>query len=151
MKKLFLLSLLVGLMPLCSVAQDDMYFSAKKDKATKKIEAKINDTPAYYSGSKRDVDEYNRRGLNSYYQNIEDSASADVIDFYGNTPDSIYGTKSKKNISRFSGYDDDDDYSYYRRMRWFDDDFFWAYDPWYWDDPWFRSYYGYYGPYYGYG
>ena len=151
MKKFFLLSLLVGLMPLCSIAQDDMYFSSKKDKAARRTEVKQTDIPAYYSGSKRDIDEYNRRGLNSYYQNIGDSASSDVIDFYGNTPDSIYGAKSKKNIGSFSDYDDDDDYSYYRRMRWLDDDFFWAYDPWYWDDPWYRSYYGYYGPYYGYG
>lgn len=149
MKKFVLLTLMVGMMPFVANAQDDMYFSPKKDKAESKTE-KLNKCPVYYSGINRDVDEYNRRNFNSYYQSIGDSTS-DVIDFSGNVPDSVYvKSKADRNFGKYDGYNEDDDYSYYRRLHRFDDDFFWAYDPWFFDDPWYRSYYGYYGPYYSY-
>lgn len=146
MKKLVLLSLLVGIMPVSASAQDDMYFSPKKDRAQKQAQVKNEDIPAYYSGSSRDVDEYNRRGLGSYYQVIgNDTTASDVIDFYGTTPDSLYTGKKGKVKNRRYDYDDDDyGYAYSRRMRYFDD-FFWYDDPWLYGYPYYGPYYGYYG------
>lgn len=146
MKNLFLLTLMVGFMPLCAGAQDDMYFSPKKDKTAKPVADKA-EQPACHSGSSRDVDEYNRHKFDAYYQDINDSTSADIIDFDGSTPDSVYCSPKTRVYGQFDGYDDD---RYYHRMRRFDDDFLWTYDPWLYDDPWYRSYYGYYGPYYSY-
>lgn len=156
MNKLFLLSLAIGLTPLCVNAQDDMYFTPKKDKTINKTAAYHNPRPVYHSGSDRDVDEYNRRGFSSSYTSIDDTLAADAIDFDGNTPDSLYvakqkGKYSKGRYGKYHEYSDDEDYDYYWRARRFDDDFFWTYDPWYYDDPWYRSYYGYYGSYYTFG
>lgn len=144
MKRTVLLSLLFGILPFVANAQDDMYFSPKKNKTENKLSAKQNDYSAYYGGSNRDVDEYNRRHLGSYYQNIGNDSTLDVIDFNGNTPDSIYiGKKGKRSYNQYDYDDDAYDYVYSRRMRWFDD--FW------YDDPWLYGYgYPYYGPYYGY-
>lgn len=152
MKKFVLLSLLVGILPLCANAQDDMYFSPKKDKAERMKAVKPADIPAYYSGSNRSVDDYNRRRFSSSWQQIGDSVANDAIDFYGGTPDSLYGKAVQQQGSDYYGAADDD-YAYYRRMRRFDDDFFWRYDPWFYDDPWYYSpYYAWhYGPYYGWG
>lgn len=150
MRKFVLLSLLVSILPLSAIAQDDMYFSPKKDKAEKHVEVSSVDRSGYYIGSNRSVDEYNRHGLSSRYQIIgNDTTASDVIDFYGNTPDSAY--VGKKNIVKYGKdgyYDDDNDYSYARRMRYFDD-FFWYDDPWLYGYPYYGPYYGYYG--YGWG
>ena len=153
MNKFFLLSLAIGFAPLCANAQDDMYFMPKKDKTAAKADAYYNQRRVYHSGSYRDVDEYNRRGFSSSYTFIGDTLASDAIDFYGNTPDSLYVAKQKGKYSKgkYYGYVADDDCDYYWRARRFDDDFFWAYDPWFYDDPWYRSYYGYYGPYYSFG
>ena len=60
MKKLFFLLAMLGAMPFALHAQDDMYFTPTKvDKNAPQTDW---DAPAYYSGSDRDVDEYNRRG-----------------------------------------------------------------------------------------
>ena len=65
MKKLLLISLLIGAMPLAMMAQDDdLYFVAKKKKAT--TTELVTDRygmpkDTYYAGSDRNVDEYNRR------------------------------------------------------------------------------------------
>ncbi len=144
MRRLVLFSLLVSILPVASNAQDDMYFSPKKNKVEKKAKVGYNDSPTYYSGSNRSVDEYNRRGYGSYYHELDDdSIGNDIIDFYGSVPDSTCmgkGNISKRNYE----YDDDDyDYAYSRRMRYFDD-FFW------YDDPWLYGY-SYYGPYYSFG
>ena len=77
MKKLFLLLAFVGVLPLSALAQDDVYFTP-----TKSVSKSSSDkAPAYYSGSNRSVDEYNRRGrLKSYYQKIgADSYGNDIV------------------------------------------------------------------------
>ena len=89
------LSVLMGAMPLTMAAQDDdLYFTPKKSSkdAPVKIDRDVYDRPAYYCGSPRNVDEYNRRGkLKSYYQKIgTDSLGNDVIEFHEG--DGTYGT-----------------------------------------------------------
>ena len=157
MKKLVLLSVLFGALPISMMAQDDLYFTPKKSDKTVKSTPKVeNDAPAYYSGSSRSVDEYNRRGkFGSYFEKIgTDSLGNDIIEFHSSAEDvtdtlAVYpGTKVE--------YDVDDDYYYSRRMSRFDD-FYW-YDPWFrgpyysWHSPWWYSRWGWYDPwYYGYG
>ncbi|MBR2232044.1 MAG: hypothetical protein IJ891_06735 [Prevotella sp.] len=159
MKKLVLLSVLFGALPISMMAQDDLYFTPKKsDKTVKstptpKVES---EAPTYYSGSNRNIDEYNRRGkFGSYFEKIgTDSLGNDIIEFHSSAEDvtdtlAVYpGTKVE--------YDVDDDYYYSRRMSRFDD-FYW-YDPWFrgpyygWHSPWWYSRWGWYDPwYYSYG
>ncbi len=71
-----------ALLPLSMMAQDDdMYFgSAKKQKSTYRSTSSyepVSPAPVYHTGSKRGVDEYNRRG-SSYDVLPQDS---DIIDF----------------------------------------------------------------------
>lgn len=160
MKKLFLLLAFVGVLPLSALAQDDVYFTPTKSVS----KSSSDNAPAYYSGSNRSVDEYNRRGrLKSYYQKIgTDSYGNDIVTFQrmsGVSPDSTYIDTAYiyPGSARF-----DDDYAYTRRMsRWdgfYDPWFYGAYrwGPWYsaWNDPWYYGYgswYGGYDPwYYGY-
>ncbi len=159
MKKLVLLSVLFGALPISMMAQDDLYFTPKKsDKTVKstptpKVESEAS---TYYSGSNRNIDEYNRRGkFGSYFEKIgTDSLGNDIIEFHSSAEDvtdtlAVYpGTKVE--------YDVDDDYYYSRRMSRFDD-FYW-YDPWFrgpyygWHSPWWYSRWGWYDPwYYSYG
>lgn len=150
MKKIILLLALCGLSTLSMTAQDDdLYFTPKK---SHKANAFDDNTPAYYVGSNRAVDEYNRRGkFRSSYQKIDGDSISDVIDLQagdGLYPDSTYvdsdfaETLTKK---RAQGYRyDDDDFEYTRRMsRW--DGF---YGPWYagWHSPFWYGRYGYYDP-----
>ena len=165
MKKLFLLFVLAGAMPLSMMAQDDdLYFTPSKKAA--KTSSSVENKPAYYAGSNRDVDEYNRRGkFRSTYQKIGvDSLGNDIIEFQAGTgiyPDSTYVDTMW--VSPKQKYQDDEDYAYSRRMSrwdgyygWYDPWFYghWGYRPWgYWGwyDPWYYSYYGWYDPwYYGY-
>ena len=153
MKKMYLLAVLIAAaMPLTSMAQDDdLYFNPKKE-AQEKAEkrARIQQLYAaqrarrdsiyslFWSGSGRDVDEYNRGGrIFSHYEHVgTDSLGNDIIQFHvgkGVRPDSIYDDAyfAQKYASQ------DEDFDYTRRMsRW---------DGYY--DPWFYGYYG-YGPYY---
>ena len=164
-KKLFLLFVLAGAMPLSMMAQDDdLYFTPSKKAA--KTSSSVENKPAYYVGSNRDVDEYNRRGkFRSTYQKIGvDSLGNDIIEFQAGTgiyPDSTYVDTMW--VSPKQKYQDDEDYAYSRRMSrwdgyygWYDPWFYghWGYRPWgYWGwyDPWYYSYYGWYDPwYYGY-
>lgn len=172
MKKLLMLLVFAGTMPLASMAQDDVYFTPSKEVNTPKVER----VPSY-SGSRRSVDEYNRYGrLNSYYQKIgTDSLGNDIITFMpgkGAYRDStladtayVYPGSAK--------FDNSDDYTYTRRMSrwdgfydpWFYDNFYGPYgwyDPWYtswygggWYDPWYYGYADWYSPwynrYYGWG
>ena len=125
MKKIILLLALCGLSTLSMTAQDDdLYFTPKKSHKAKAFD---DNTPAYYVGSNRAVDEYNRRGkFRSSYQKIDGDSISDVIDLQagdGLYPDSTYvdsdfaETLTKK---RAQGYRyDDDDFEYTRRMsRW---------------------------------
>ena len=160
--RLFLLSVFVGAMPLTMAAQDDdLYFTPKKRAKTEVSE--INDRydfdrPAYYSGSNRNVDEYNRRGkLKSYYQKIgADSLGNDIIEFHEG--DGTYGVADlDSTIAIYPGseryYDDDadSDFAYSRRMGRFDG-FYGYWDPAfygsYWGSPYWRGYYGWYDPWY---
>ena len=153
MKKMYLLAVLMAAaMPLTSMAQDDdLYFNPKKE-AQEKAEkrARLQQQYAaqrarrdsiyslYWSGSGRDVDEYNRGGrIFSHFEHVgTDSLGNDIIQFHvgkGVVPDSIYDDAyfAQKYINQ------DEDFDYTRRMsRW---------DGYY--DPWFYGYYG-YGPYY---
>jgi hypothetical protein len=166
MKKLLMLLVLASAMPLASMAQDDDVYFTPRSKAPKEV--KKAEKPTYYSGSNRDVDEYNRRGqLNSWYQKIgSDSLGNDIITFQGGPgvyPDSVYGDTAYvyPGSARFSN---DDDYTYTRRMSrwdgyydpWFYSNYYYGpwrygwYDPWY--DPWYYGYAGWYDPwFYGYG
>lgn len=149
MKKFVIVFIVAAIMPMAGNAQDDMYFSPKETKS----ETFVKKTPAFEAphdySCHRDVDEYNRRGIKSYYQTLGNDSTDDVIDFNGTMPDSLYSQNNKCKMHRFDdAYDDDDDYVYSRRMRYFDD-FWWYNDPWYWG---YTSYY--YGPsyaWYGYG
>lgn len=118
------------------MAQDDMYFTP-----TKSSKAVSKPAPYTYSGSQRDVDEYNRRGhFGSQYVGMEtDSLGNDVITFAPS--DSVYADNGD------SYYDPDDDYRYSRRMSRFDG-FYWN-DPWYysWDPYWYGNTYWYGSPY----
>ena len=174
MKKLVLLLVLCGAMPLSMMAQDDdLYFTPKKSAKTERTEAVYDNRPAYYVGSNRSVDEYNRRGrYRSSYQTISaDSLASDVIRFEAGSgvyPDSTYIDTtlvfSEYTGNDFAGeYDDSDDYRCTRSMnRWegycspwyygWHSPFWYSrygwYDPWYYDwcyDPW---YYGWYDPWY---
>ena len=59
MKKFILISVLAGVLPLSMMAQDDdLYFTPKKDAATNSYSKYDN-----YSGSNRNVDEYNRHDV----------------------------------------------------------------------------------------
>ena len=169
MKKVVLFAVLFGMLPGSMLAQDDLYFTPKKQsKVESTVEDLTKEEPTYYSGSDRDVDEYNRRGkLSSYYQKIgEDSLGNDIIVFHAG--DGTYDVSKPDTVYRGSGsyYDNSDDYAYSRRMSRFDgwyDPWFYShsYYPWYdsWYDPWYYGYgyygwrwrYGWYAPwYYGY-
>lgn len=175
MKRLLILTVLMSSLTLGVSAQDDLYFTpSKSDKGSKAETVRPDDAPAYYSGSSRDVDEYNRRGkLHSYYQKIgSDSLGNDIIAFHpgsGVYPDTLVTDTVYPGSSVY--YDDDyDDYAYSRRMGRFDGFYGWYnpyfygywggpywssywYDPWYYGSYWgWGGYYGWYDPwYYGWG
>lgn len=165
MKKIALLALLIGTMPLGMQAQDDMYLMPSKSKKVANSSVVTKDSKVTYSGSDRDVDEYNRHGkFWSHYQKIgSDDRGNDIIEFQkgrGIYPDSTYIDTT------FVGqyYDtmiDDDDYRYTQRMSRWDG----YYDPWFytsrrwrsypywragwgWYNPWYYGYAGYYAPWY---
>ena len=143
MKRVVLLSVLFGAMPLLSMAQDDLYFTPSKAEQTKYLKDRVEeDRPVYYSGIGKSNDEYNRRGQYSYKKV--------GVDSLGNN----------------------DDFAYSRRMSRFDGYWGGYYDPWFagrssiyvgwgfgspfyggwydtWNDSWYYSYYGGY-PYYSY-
>lgn len=153
MKKMYLLAVLIAAaMPLTSMAQDDdLYFNPKKE-AKEQAEKRAALQKAYelqrarrdsiyalfWSGSNRNVDEYNRGGrLFSHYEKVgTDSLGNDIIQFHvgkGVAPDSIYDDAYF--AQKYA--DQDEDFARTRDMsRW---------DGYY--DPWFYDYYG-YGPYY---
>lgn len=147
MNKLLMLLFLAGTMPLASLAQDDVYFIPKKVKK----EAPKAEQPAYYCGSSRSVDEYNRRGqLNSWYQKIgSDTLGNDIIAFQGGVgvyPDSVYVDTAYvyPGSADFATGAIDDDFTYTRRMSRWDG----YYDPWFYDNYW-RCGYSLYNPWYG--
>lgn len=159
MKKLILISLLIGALPLSMVAQDDdLYFVPKK---SSKVE-RVNDNyglprETYYAGSNRSVDDYNRRM--STYVPI-DSAASDIIDFNGELgvyPDSLDDYTLTRKMERFDDYSLSDNAAYWAGYQEGRHDLWW-HSPWYyrtygwynWYDPWYYSSwrYGFYDPWY---
>ena len=159
MKKLVLLSVLLGAMPITMMAQDDdLYFVPTKENVAKEAEKYGMPTDTYYSGSNRSTDEYNRRRAWSHVAPI-DSAGNDIIDFSaerGVYPDSAYSDVSDytytRRMSRFDDYTPSEAYwEGYRDGRWTSPWYYSSYYPWYdpWYDPWYYgSYWGWYSPYY---
>lgn len=143
MKKLLLLSVLLGAMPITMMAQDDLYFTPKKggEQIVSSPVVVNKEMPVYHSGSNRNVDEYNRRGAySSYFQKIgTDSLGNDIIEFHTGASDII------DTLAILPGtdvnYQNEDDYNYSRRITRFDD--------YYWD-PWYYNTFGLYRPYWGY-
>ncbi|MCR5197396.1 MAG: hypothetical protein K6D55_01230 [Prevotella sp.] len=178
MKKRLLLSVMLGAISLSGLAQDDMYFVPSKSSARGGSYSTSSD--AYYSGSSRSVDDYNRRWGSSY--EVLPADTGDIISFaavQGVYPDSVGSDfELTQRMARWDGYEPSSAYwagyvEGYRDRMWHSPwyyssyypwyDYYW-YDPWYWDpwyygyyDPWRwhwgYGYYGYYGyrPYYSYG
>lgn len=146
MKKLLLISMLIGAMPLSMAAQDDDLYFVPKKKTEKVTDNYGMPKETYYAGSDRSIDEYNRRFKSSYEVIDGDSTASDIIDFsaeQGVYPDSIA----------------DDDYALTKQMSRFDDydiansSAFWAgYEAgrhsWGWHSPWYYSRFGWYGGWY---
>jgi hypothetical protein len=156
MKKLVLLSVLLGAMPITMMAQDDdLYFVPTKENVAKEAEKYGMPTNTYYAGSTRSTDEYNRRAWSRVAP--IDSAGNDIIDFSaerGVYPDSAYNELSDytytRRMSRFEDYTPSEAYwAGYRDGRWASPWYYSSYYPWYdpWYDPWYYGYYGYYGWY----
>ena len=155
MKRMILCLALFGILPLGMIAQDDVYFVPKKTAETGNSYDRTSQKSAYYVGSKRDVDEYNRRGKYwSHYQKIgTDTKGNDIIEFKkgnGLYPDSMYIDTTFVGRYYDTMVEDADDYRYSSRMsRW--DGFYnpWFY-PYYMNRPYYRyGYYGYaYNPWY---
>lgn len=152
---MILLSMLASVLPIVSIAQDDdLYFTPKKGVETgfeSKLESNV-ERPTYYSGSNRDVDEYNRRGkLRSYYEKTgTDSLGNDIIEFRGGDGRFLEGVDSAAIYPGSGTYYDDDDFTYSRCMGMYDG-FYGLYDPYfysYWGGPYWRGYYGWYDPWY---
>ena len=160
MKKVMLISLLIGALPLSMVAQDDdLYFVPKKSNKVEKVTYNYGQPrETVYSGSNRSVDEYNRRV--SSYEPI-DSASSDIIDFNGELgvyPDSLEDFRLTKKMERFDDYSLSDNAAYWAGYQQARSDIMW-HTPWYyrtyglgwygWYDPWYYSgWYGFYDPLY---
>ena len=163
MKKLMMFMLLLGALPLNMVAQDDdMYFVPTKENKAKEAKSYGMPTNTYYSGSSRNVDDYNRQVWSSVTP--IDSAGNDIIDFSavrGVYPDSISKDtaedyKYTRCMTRFDDYTPSEAYwEGYRDGRWsspwYYSNWYWwyDYDPWYWVSPWYYgSYYSWYSPWY---
>ena len=184
MKKWTILSMALVLTSLQAMAQDDMYFMpSKKQKAEREAARQARqDNSSYdridyrdYSGSNRNVDEYNRMGSQV---DVLPAGTGDVITFdpvEGVYPDSVGDYQLTKQMTRFDDYVPSiaywEGYSAGRRdawgwhspwyysslYPWYDP---WYYDPWYsygWYDPWYYDpwyynygwrHYGYWGGYY---
>lgn len=173
MKNWFLLSMAFALMPLSLLAQDDdMYFgSTKQQKSTYRSIPNNEPTtsaPVYHTGSRRNVDEYNRRS-SSYDVLPQDS---DIIDFSaveGVYPDSTADYQLTRKMARWDGYTPKQAYwegyydgthdTWYWHSPWYYTSFYPWYDSWYYPygwhyswyyDPWYYDYYSWHWGYYPY-
>lgn len=178
MKKWLVLSVFMAALPLTMMAQDDdLYFNPKQE-AKKAAEERVQKAKLlaaqrarqdsiyalYWSGSDRNVDEYNRGGkLLSHYQNIGvDSLGNDIISFRvgkGVAPDSIYDDEAfaekymrgmgddfdcTRDLSRWDGFYDPWFYSCYGCGP-----YYWRSSYWRWHNPWRYGYYaGWYDPWF---
>lgn len=154
-------------LPLSMAAQDDdMYFVPSKRTVEKHAGPSMRERrmSAYYPGSNRDVDEYNRR---SYYQVIPADSANDIIVFQaekGVYPDSDSTAVSAEDfqltrrMARYEGYEPGNSfwegYNAGRRdawnSSWHSPWYYSSYYPWYdsWYDPWYFGYYGWHGGWY---
>lgn len=159
MKKLVLLSVLLGAMPITMMAQDDdLYFVPTKENVAKEAEKYGMPTDTYYAGSTRSADEYNRRAWSRVAP--IDSAGNDIIDFSaerGVYPDSAFNEvqdyKYTRRMSRFDDYSPSVAYwEGYRDGRWsspwYYSSYYSWYDPWYYDPWYYDTYWGWHSPYY---
>ena len=178
MKKWIILSVFMVALPFSMMAQDDdLYFNPKQE-AKKVAEERAKRTQQlaeqrarrdsiyalYWSGSDRNVDEYNRGGkLFSQYQNIgSDSLGNDIISFRidkGVAPDTIYDDEAfaekytrdmrddfdcTRCMSRWDGFYDPWFYDYYGCGS-----YYWRSSYWRWHNPWRYGYYaGWYDPWF---
>lgn len=178
MKKWIVLSVFMVALPFSMMAQDDdLYFNPKQE-AKKVAEERAKRTQQlaeqrarrdsiyalYWSGSDRNVDEYNRGGkLFSQYQNIgSDSLGNDIISFRidkGVAPDTIcddeaFAEKYTRDMrddfdctrcmSRWDGFYDPWFYDYYGCGS-----YYWRSSYWRWHNPWRYGYYaGWYDPWF---
>ena len=180
MKKLLLISLLVGALPLSMMAQDDdLYFVPKKKSVEKVVEKPLQ--PATVTPIDVSVDQYNRHVKSSYEVIDGDTVQSDIIDFSGEKgvyPDSLSEDfELTKKLSRFDDYPLADNAAfwagyqadrydwgwhspwYYSRYGWYDpwySPWYYGYRGWYsyypWYDPWYDPWYSpYYYGYYGWG
>lgn len=154
------MSLVALALPLGMQAQDDLYFVPTKANVDKSASDMGMPRDTYYSGSRRSIDDYNRR-YGSFVQPL-DSAGNDIVDFDGRIgvyPDSSsvdqQDYKYTRRMSKFDGYDWRERESYnagYRAGRassWYlDDPYYWDYpyyygyySSWYWDYPYYHSWY----------
>ena len=165
-KNVFLATVIMSLPLFVNAQSDDVYFTPKKssvEKIANRSANKDESRTTYYSGSNRDVDEYNRRGNSwTHYQQMGvDGKGRKVMSLrkgYGTYPDSMYLDTVFVERNR-RAYDNEEDYRMTRRIRRFNgyydpwyDDFAYAYGPywgssWAWYDPWYSPWYG---GYYGY-
>ena len=156
MKKIILTAFLLGATVTTVNAQDDdLYFVPTKKNIAKERASYGLPEKTYYSGSKRSVDDYNRRT----WEVAGVPADSDIIDFSavrGVYPDSAYSEQDSdyqltRKMTRFDDYTPDRAYwDGYRAGRWsspwYSSWYSW-YDPWY--EPWyFDAYYGWGSPWY---
>lgn len=169
MKRLLLISMILGMLPLSMAAQvDDLYFVPKKKTVEKVTYTNGMPKNTYYVGSNRSVDDYNRRTFSHYEPINNDSTVSDTISFtaekgvYPSDSIMVEDFQLTKKMSRFDDYRISDNAAfwagyeagrydwawhspwYYGRYGWYSG---W-YDPWYYYDPLFYgswAYYGYYG------
>lgn len=138
MKKIVFVTAFVCLLPHDIIAQDDMYFTPKKADKTETVQ----EQPKMYTGSFRNVDEYNRHGrFAGVSQEVDlDTLYSDVVFFDADTSTVAGDTILVGDVTDAAdyAYDPSEDYEYSRRLS--------RYDDYYWHDPWYYGWYG-YGPY----
>ncbi|MBQ9649197.1 MAG: hypothetical protein IJV25_02135 [Prevotella sp.] len=169
MKRLLLISMILGVLPMTVAAQvDDLYFVPKKKTVEKVTDNYGMPRDTYYAGSNRSVDDYNRRVLSHYEPIANDSTVSDTISFSAEKgvypSDSIMAEDFQltKEMSRFDDYQISDNAAFWAGYNAGRYDWAWHspwyygrygfysgwYDPWYYYDPIFYGSWGYYG-YYG--
>ena len=77
MKKVIVLTLLLGLVSVTSKAQDDLYFTPKKSSKVEPVEEKVQEKPVVYRGSERDVKGSSQRTERLIIVQREDEALAE--------------------------------------------------------------------------
>ena len=149
MKRMILLSVLLGTVSFHAVAQDDLYFYPTESKAES---SKSNRDPwsneemsSYYSGINKSSDEYNRRGMSTYRKIGTDSLGNDIIRYRVGKDSFVVDTVYSNLLQSYDS--NEDDFAYSRRMGRFDG--YWGrYNPWYMGSPYYYSYWDYYDPWY---